>query len=94
MPNVKRTRRKDARPEEIIDAALAEFAEVGYSAASMARIAARAGIARSTIYLYYADKEALISAAFEARLGEAFAMPRGRGPRCPLAPSGRSFTRC
>ena len=72
MPNVKRTRRKDARPEEIIDAALAEFAEVGYSAASMARIAAGAGIARSTIYLYYADKEALISAAFEARLSEAF----------------------
>ena len=72
MPNVKRTRRKDARPEEIIDAALAEFAEVGYSAASMARIAEGAGIARSTIYLYYADKEALISAAFEARLSEAF----------------------
>ncbi|WP_298676297.1 TetR/AcrR family transcriptional regulator [uncultured Lentibacter sp.] len=73
MPQAKRSRRKEARPEEIIDAALAEFAAVGYSAASMAQIAARAGIARSTIYLYYADKEALISAAFDLRLGQAFA---------------------
>lgn len=73
MSNMKRTRRKEARPEEIIDAALAEFAQAGYSGASMAQIAARAGIARSTIYLYYTDKEALISAAFDARLGEAFA---------------------
>ena len=90
MTNVKRTRRKAARPEEIIDAALAEFAEVGYSAASMARIAARAGIARSTIYLYYADKEALISAAFEARLGEAFAAA-GQGAALSSGPFREVF---
>lgn len=72
MTVTKRTRRKEARPDEIIDAALAEFVEVGYSAASMAQIARRAGIARSTIYLYYTDKEALIAAAFEARLSKAF----------------------
>lgn len=67
MTDKKRRRRKDARPDEIIDAALEVFAEKGFSATSMANIAARADIARSTIYLYFDDKEALILSAFQDR---------------------------
>lgn len=64
MPPKKRQRRKDARPEEIVAAALEEFANKGFAATSLGSIAARAGIARSTIYLYFEDKEAVIEAAF------------------------------
>lgn len=90
MTVIKRSRRKEARPDEIIDAALAEFAAVGYSAASMAQIAKRAGIARTTVYLYYTDKEALISAAFEARLSEAFA-EAGQGAALSSGPFREVF---
>lgn len=68
MTASKRQRRKDHRPDEIIAAALLEFHEKGYTATSMGSIAARANIARSTIYLYFADKEALVMRAFEDRI--------------------------
>jgi len=69
LTQTKRTRRKDARPSDIIDAAVAEFAEKGYSGTSIGSIAARAQIARSTVYLYFDDKEALIQEAFRVRIG-------------------------
>lgn len=72
MTGKKRQRRKDARPEEIIAAALKEFAENGYAGTSIGSIAKRADIARSTVYLYFADKEALIRQAFEQRIGSIF----------------------
>ncbi|MEL6574068.1 MAG: TetR/AcrR family transcriptional regulator [Pseudomonadota bacterium] len=68
MSDKKRQRRKDARPEEIVSAALEEFASKGYAGTSMGSIAVRAGIARSTIYLYFEDKEAVIEAAFKDRV--------------------------
>ena len=68
MSAPKRQRRKDARPDEIIAAALLEFHEKGYAATSMGSIAARARIARSTVYLYFADKDALVTRAFEERI--------------------------
>ncbi len=58
MPAAKRQRRKDARPDEIISAALLEFDEKGYAATSMGSIAARARIARSTVYKILEDERA------------------------------------
>lgn len=55
-------RRKDARPQEILDAALAVFAEKGFSAARMEDISRRAGVTKGTIYLYFESKEALFKA--------------------------------
>ena len=52
-------RRKDTRPAELLDAALDVFAEKGFAAARMEDIAARAGAAKGTLYLYFRDKEAL-----------------------------------
>ena len=51
------TRRKQARPGEILDAATKVFAEKGYAAARMEDIAARAGVTKGTIYLYFPSKE-------------------------------------
>jgi len=52
-------RRKDARPAEILDAALAVFAQKGFAATKLDDIAAKAGITKGTIYLYFRDKESL-----------------------------------
>ena len=62
-------RRKDARPQEILDAALAIFAEKGFAAARIDEIAARAGVAKGTIYLYFESKEAVFIALVKDRLG-------------------------
>src|ERR1700733_2218646 len=48
-----------ARREAILDAALDELSARGFAAARLDDIAARAGVAKGTIYLYFADKEAL-----------------------------------
>ncbi|MCW9024579.1 MAG: TetR/AcrR family transcriptional regulator [Gammaproteobacteria bacterium] len=52
-------RRKEARPEEIMDAALELFAEKGFSATRMADVAKKAGISKGTLYLYFDNKEAI-----------------------------------
>jgi AcrR family transcriptional regulator len=51
------SRRKSARPGEIIDAALKVFAEKGYAATRMEDIAQVAGVTKGTIYLYFPGKE-------------------------------------
>ena len=58
----KRERRKEARPGELLEAALALFAEKGFAAARMEDIAARAGVAKGTLYLYFPSKEAVFEA--------------------------------
>lgn len=58
----KRIRRKEARPQEILDAALELFAEQGFAATKMSDIAQRAGIAKGTIYRYFETKDALFEA--------------------------------
>lgn len=61
-------RRKEARPAEIITAAFQEFDEKGFGQTTMAQIAARAGISRTTIYLYFETKEAILEAAIRDRI--------------------------
>ncbi|MBX9590770.1 MAG: TetR/AcrR family transcriptional regulator [Hyphomonadaceae bacterium] len=72
----------ETRREAILDAALAVFAEHGYEAARLDDMAARAGVAKGTLYLYFKDKEALFEALVRGavspimgRLGEAAAAP-------------------
>jgi AcrR family transcriptional regulator len=48
-----------ARREAILEAALDEFSARGFAAARLEDVAKRAGVAKGTIYLYFADKEAL-----------------------------------
>ena len=61
-------RRAEARPEEILDAALAEFTARGFEAARMEDIAKAAGISKAAIYLYFPSKMALLEALIEAKV--------------------------
>jgi AcrR family transcriptional regulator len=55
-------RRAEARPGEIVAAAQAEFAEKGFAAARLEDIAARAGVSKGALYLYFANKTELFRA--------------------------------
>jgi AcrR family transcriptional regulator len=55
-------RRKNARPAEIIAAALELFGERGFEATKLADVARRAGVTKGTLYLYFDSKEALFKA--------------------------------
>ena len=55
-----RQRRKDARPQELLDAALDLFVERGFAATRSEDVAARAGVSKGTLYLYYPSKEELL----------------------------------
>ncbi|MFT5682350.1 MAG: AcrR family transcriptional regulator [Myxococcota bacterium] len=62
-PEPKWRRRKKARPEELVAAALALFAEQGFAATRMRDVAKRAGVSKGTVYLYFQSKEDLLRAA-------------------------------
>jgi AcrR family transcriptional regulator len=62
MSSARFRRRKDARPGEVIDAALACFAERGFAATKLDDIAAKAGVSKGTVYLYFPSKEELFKA--------------------------------
>ena len=59
-------RRKDARPAELLDAALDVFFEKGFAAARLEDIAARAGVSKGTVYLYFSSKEEVFEALVHA----------------------------
>jgi AcrR family transcriptional regulator len=61
-------RRKEARPDEILAAALVSFAERGFAATRLEDVAARAGISKGTLYLYFKGKEELFEAVVRATL--------------------------
>lgn len=60
-----RRRHKEARPSELTAAALALFVEKGYAATRLDDVAARAGVSKGTLYLYFNSKEALFKAVVE-----------------------------
>lgn len=53
-------RRSEARPDEVLDAALELFIEKGFAATRVEDIAKRAGLSKGAVYLYFASKEALL----------------------------------
>lgn len=55
----KRELQKEARRNEIIDAAFAEFTSRGFTSTRLDDVAERAGIGKGTIYLYFDSKESL-----------------------------------
>ncbi len=56
------SRRKEARRGELIDAAIDLFVERGFAATRADDVAARAGVAKGTMYLYFTNKEDLFKA--------------------------------
>ena len=55
-------RRAEARPDEVLDAALALFTEKGFAATRVEDIAGRAGLSKGAVYLYFPSKEAILEA--------------------------------
>lgn len=61
-------RRKNARPQELLAAALDLFVERGYAATRLDDVAARAGVSKGTLYLYFTNKEDLFKAVIREHL--------------------------
>lgn len=61
-------RRKDARPQELLAAALDLFVERGYAATRLDDVAARGGVSKGTLYLYFDNKEELFKAVVRENL--------------------------
>ena len=76
MPETKSlrwVRRPDERPQELLDAALAVFAERGYRSTTLDQVAEAAGVTKGTIYHYFSTKEELLLRAIEHYQDRAFA---------------------
>jgi len=64
----KRERRKEARPGELLQAALELFVEKGYAATRAEEVATRAGVSKGTLFLYFSSKEDLFKAVIQSNL--------------------------
>ena len=61
-------RRKEARPQELLEAALDLFVERGYAATRLDDVARQAGVSKGTLYLYFTNKEELFKAVVRESL--------------------------
>jgi AcrR family transcriptional regulator len=93
----KKQRRAPAkRPGEILEAALALFVEKGFAATRLDDVAARAGLSKAAIYLYFEDKTALFQGVVQQAIGnnvltvEALAKAH-QGPVAALIPGILDF---
>lgn len=68
-----RQRRKEARPQELLDAALELFVEKGFAGTRSEEVATRAGVSKGTLYLYYPSKEELFKAVIRHNLSNLIA---------------------
>ena len=68
-PSRKWERRADARPKELISAALQLFAQRGFAGTRLEDVAAKAGVSKATVYLYFKNKEDLFEAVAREAVG-------------------------
>lgn len=68
----KRERRKEARPGELLEAALDLFVEKGYAATRVDEVASRAGVSKGTLFLYFPSKEELFKAVVRENIAGRF----------------------
>ena len=69
----KHARRKDARPAELLDAALNLFVEKGFAATRVEEVAKLAGVSKGTLFLYFSSKEELFKAVVRENISGRFA---------------------
>src|SRR3954470_13664335 len=72
VQSARRERRKQARPGELLDAALDLFVEKGFAATRAEEVAARAGVSKGTLFLYFPSKEELFKAVVRENLSGRF----------------------
>src|SRR3954464_8549992 len=68
----KRERRKEARPGELLEAALDLFVDKGFAATRSEEVAAKAGVSKGTLFLYFPSKEELFKAVVIENLAGRF----------------------
>lgn len=68
----KRERRKEARPGELLDAALDLFVEKGFAATRVEEVATRAGVSKGTLFIYFQSKEDLFKAVIRENISGRF----------------------
>jgi TetR/AcrR family transcriptional regulator len=68
----RRSRRKEARPGELLTAALDLFVEKGYAGTRVEEVAQRAGVSKGTLFLYFASKEELFKAVVRENISGRF----------------------
>ncbi len=66
--HARRGRRKQARPGELLAAALDMFVDKGFAATRVEDVAARAGVSKGTLFLYFPSKEELFKAVVRENL--------------------------
>src|SRR3954469_23290982 len=101
MPNAVRPVNRlsaDERREAVLDAAVHEFAQAGYHAASTTNIAKRAGISQPYIYALFPNKKALFIAVQQrvsARIRKAFvdAVQEATSPEDRMDRMGEAYKR-
>lgn len=69
----RRSRRKEARPGELLAAALDLFVEKGFAATRVDEVAQRAGVSKGTLFLYFPSKEELFKAVVRENISGRFA---------------------
>lgn len=79
---VYRTKLREEKYQLILDAATEAFAQYGYYACQVSRIAKLAGVADGTIYLYFRNKEDILVSLFEDRMGQFITGIRAELSRC------------
>lgn len=70
MTEKKWSRRKEARPSEIVEVATDLFIQSGYAAVNLDEVARQAGIAKGTLYRYFENKESLFRAVVQQAIAE------------------------
>lgn len=68
----RRERRKDARPGELMDAALSLFVEKGFAGTRVEEVAQRAGVSKGTLFLYFPSKVELFKAVVRENIAGRF----------------------
>lgn len=71
--HARRARRKDARPGELLAAALDLFVEKGFAATRVEEVASLAGVSKGTLFLYFSSKEELFKEVVREHISGHFA---------------------
>jgi AcrR family transcriptional regulator len=82
-----------SKRRQIIDGARSVFMTLGFDAASMGEIARAAGVSKGTLYVYFADKNALFEAIVEQEIAQQLATEFNFDPARDCETTLRDFGR-
>jgi len=82
------------RPGEIVAAAMALFAEKGFSATRLDGVARNSGVVEGTVYLYFENQEGLFRAVAQAALQAHMAHSQSGEPDIADLPISEAYRYC